>query len=532
MKTRFLTLFLLIALVLAGCGNNGDEIEETIKKQVQIQEIAKQDQVNSSLSVSGTIVPKQYSMVRSLTQGTIEYLAPVGSQVSIGQPLFSIRDDAIESNYFSALQSYEQTNIITDQRVKQAELALNSSRARLDLAESQFNNTIAQTEQSLITSEDSAIAAYNSAYNSLNQALNFLSLGGVSNYNYRYKNIPTPYSEFRSDTDLAFSVAAGKFLELDSVVTRDNLSESLNKINKALVATKQAVDNSAILLQSALAGNDFTATSIAADTLTNTAYQTAINQHTGGIINSINSITNTKINNRLAINNAQAQLDLSNIEYNNAEISYDNADNSTILEKNIAQAQFDNAAYGYNNLSLAAPFSGTILSHFANAGEQASPGQQLIEVGDLSIIEISVDIDVAFAKAIKLNDRALINEKIEGFVAAIDPVGDLTSGKITVVVQTNDEESELITGEIAEVKFNLIYEEVDSIVIPIKAATIEASGNYVFVIEKDKVARKNVVLGQVFNDKVSVVEGLNEGDRLILLNGIFVSVGDEVEIVE
>ncbi|MCD4760415.1 hypothetical protein K8R42_00780, partial [bacterium] len=89
----------------------------------------------------------------------------------------------------------------------------------------------------------------------------------------------------------------------------------------------------------------------------------------------------------------------------------------------------------------------------------------------------------------------------------------------------------LIAGNIAEVKFNLLYEDLDVIVVPMKSVTIEASGNYVFVVDTEqKIARRNVNLGQVFGDKVSIVSGLEEGAKLVLLNGVFVSVGDEIEI--
>ena len=115
----------------------------------------------------------------------------------------------------------------------------------------------------------------------------------------------------------------------------------------------------------------------------------------------------------------------------------------------------------------------------------------------------------------------------------VEPIGDLQSGKVSVTVQSSEAESNLVAGNTADVKFDLNYTEIDSIVVPIKSVTIEASGNYVFVLDSEnKVVRKNVTLDQIFGDKVSVVSGLEEGDRLILLNGIFVSTGDEVEIIQ
>ncbi|MBT7553237.1 efflux RND transporter periplasmic adaptor subunit [bacterium] len=524
---KFSVLLLLLAVFVVGCGPVADSKEELVKKQIKVQNISLQSEVDADLTLSGTVVPKQHSLVRSLVPGTIEFLAPVGSQVFTGQPLFSIRDANIESGYFNALQSFEQTKIVTGQRVQQAELGLNSAKASLDLSRSQYDNTVAQTEQALRVAEDSAFVAYDSAYNSMTQVLLFLNNGSnLNRKEYIYENILTTQSQFRRQTKFMFDQAVASYLNIP-LTPSDDLSQSLGDLQETLLLVKDAVDNTTILLQNALPLG-----SHEADRLTVIGYQTAINQHVSSVISSINSINNTKISNRLAVDGAQAQLDLSNIQYNNTDIALSNAKNSAVLELNMAQSQLDAMAYNYSNLTLAAPFSGTILSHFANPGEQVTLGQELIEVGDLSIVEITVDVDVDFADAIKLNDAVTIDHEFTGVVSEVEPVGDLASGKISVTVQSEEAEDDLVAGSIADVNFDLNYEVEDLIVIPIKAATIESTGTYVFVVEDGKVVHRDVTLGQIFSDKVSVNSGLAEGDQLILLNGVFIAVGDEVEIVE
>ena len=150
----------------------------------------------------------------------------------------------------------------------------------------------------------------------------------------------------------------------------------------------------------------------------------------------------------------------------------------------------------------------------------------------MAIVEVKVDVDVDFSEAIKLGDEIMIENKYTGIVSEVEPIGDLNSGKVNVTIQSSEAKENLRAGDIAEVEIKLNYTEVDVIVVPIKSVTIEATGNYVFVIgENGKVARKNVTLDQVFGDKVSITSGLEENDQLILLNGVFVATGDEVEII-
>jgi len=532
---RFISLFLLVsvAITLAGCGKENTEEQVEIKKQVRIQEIAKQSELTSKLTLSATVVPQEYSVIRSLVPGTIEFLAPVGSQVYVGQPLFSIRDESVEANYFNSLQSFQQTQITSNQRVQQAELGLNSVKARLDLARAQYESVVTQTKQNIKTAEDSAVLVYSSAYNSINQILINYNVGALDNYNFSLKNILSSNQVLRSDTTSIFNDSLEYFNDLTSSADRDNLITSLNDIHQNLLLVKNFVDNTSILLQSAIANEGYPVAAIASDKSTNSAYQTAINSHISSVISAISNLENTKINNKISIDQAGSQLDLAEIEYNNADIALQNAKDGASLEQTLSQSQLDQAAYSYNNLRLGSPFSGTILSHYAKAGEQVTIGQELIELGNLSIVEMTVDVDVDFAKAIKLGDNVLIGGQYNGIVTEVEPVGDLKSGKVSVTVQSQEAGQNLVAGSTTDLEFTLVYDNVDTIAVPIKSVTIESSGNYVFVVSSDNVVmRKNVTLGQIYGDKVSVLNGLEEGDRLILLNGVFVAVDDQVEIIE
>lgn len=534
LKFASLVLLLVAAFTLSACGKEEEQTKEEIKKQVKVQNIAIQEEIDSNLVLSSTVVPQEYSMIKSLVSGTVEYLAPVGSQVSVGQPLFSIRNQGIEDNYFNALQSFNQTQSTTAQRTKQAELALNSAKARLDLARVQYDNSLFQANQSLKNTKDSAVLAYNSAYNTLSQLYLFLNKNlDLDDKEYIYNNLLTPQVNLKSSNNLKFNTALDYFNGVSSSVTPDTVESHMASLQQSLELSKTLVDDTVILLQNAVSGGVFSEARIESDKGTMTTYQASINSHLSQTIASINAVSNTKVSNTLSVNNAQAQLNLAEIEYNNSEVALDNARDGAILESTMSQSQLDSAAYQYNNLRLASPFSGTVLSHFVNAGEQISLGQELIEVGNLSIVEISVDVDVSFAKAIKLGDQVMIDNQYKGIVTEVDPIGDLQSGKVNVTVQSQEAGENLVAGSTAEVKFSLKYQDVNSIVVPLNSVTVEASGNYVFVVDSEnKVLRKNVQLGNTYGDKVAILGGLEEGDRLILLNGVFVSVGDEVEIVE
>jgi RND family efflux transporter MFP subunit len=537
-KIAFIILPMVIVFVAIGFAINkkqNDNIDDesvVTKKKVEIQNISLQDAITAPLIVSGVIEPKQHTIIRSLTPGTIAYMVPIGEKVLVGQPLFGIMDNNIENNFFNSMQNLEQTEILSSQKISQAELGINSAEARFNLAEVQYDNALARVDQSMRITRDSAVVSYSSAYNTLNQVLNFLTIGNIEEYKFTYENIATSYSQVRNDTENMLPGVAEKFLAISYPVNKDNLADELNDIHLSLLETKKLVDNVSVLLQNALNNDAFSSTRIEGDKAIVSGYQTQVNQHVSSIISSISNLENTRINNELSLNQAQSQLDLSQIDFNNAMVILQNAEQGSVLEVNMARSQFDGASYSYNNLSIGAPFSGTVISQFFEIGDQISIGQQVIELGDLTLAEIQVAVNIDFAEAIKMGDEVLIQDKYRGIVSEIEPVGNLESGKVSVTIESDDKNLAKMSGDNIEVKFNLNYTRENTIVVPIKSVIVESTGNYVFLFEEGRVIRKAVNLGQVFGDKVVVLSGIRKEDKLILQNGIFIAEGDEVEAIE
>ena len=519
---------LLLPAILVGCQPKtaNDPADAKTKKQVTIQTIQRQAEVSAQLAASGTLVPKQHSVVRSLTPGTVEFLAEVGSPVAAGQPLFSIHDTNIENAYLTSSQNFQQTAAITDQRVQQAELALGSVQARLKLAEKNLDSTKKSVALSIETAKSTATVSYNSAYAIMSQVLNFLSVGDVTNLMYRYQSTPVSNIYVRADADKNYSLAAEQFLTLPIELDSDNLVDQLNRAHAALLKTKLTTDLTLIIMQ----GNENFANGLYTnDQLILSGYQAQINQNISSVITSISALQNAQTTGNLTIEQVQNQFELAQIEAHNAEVSFKSAQDGATLEQTISQSQLNNAAYNYSNLTLASPFTGTILSHFVKVGEQVSPGQQLVELGNLDIIEIEVFVDADFADALSIGDPVTINGTISGFISQLQPGADISSGKLGVTVQADNANASLTAGDTGDVVFTLTYQQPDLIVIPIKAATIEGTDTYVLVAENGVATKRSITLGRVFGNQVSVTNGLTDGDQLIIPNGVFVSVGDEIE---
>lgn len=522
----------IIAVQAVGNAPAEEVTEQVLAKKVSVQTITPQDQVVRKLTASGTVVPRQFSVIRSLTPGTIQFMVPVGQEVVVGQSLFNISDANIENNYFNQVQSYRQTEILSDQRVLQAELALNSAEARLRLANRSLENAQAQTEQNTRNTLSSAVVTYRSAMNAIQQTMSFLSGGGIPELNrYRYAGIRTTDFQLALDAPQLYNTAVVTIKDFPISASASNVRELLVDLQDAILSIKSIVDMSVLVVDTAIPTDSTQAASLNADKAVLTSYKTQIDQYTNGVINTLNALESTSLTNQVSLDQAQNSLELAQTDYENAQISLASARDSAEKELSITQNQLDTAAYNFANLSLNSPFTGTVLKRLVDIGEQISAGQPLLELGNLDVVEITVSIDADFAQSLTVGQTVVIESEYQGIITEIEPAGDIQSGKVGVTVQADNNEVGLVAGEIADVTFNLVYEEENLIIVPLKSVTIEGTGSTVLVVSEGIAQKQSVELGAVFGSFVSVTYGLEPGDQVILIDGTFVTEGDEVEIV-
>jgi len=522
-----IALIAVIAIIATQCGKSpevkGDQ-EEVTQKEVQVLEIVQADTVDSKFSASGAVTPVQHSVVRSMVPGTVEFLIPVGQEVLAGDSLFVLRDSNIENNYFNAVSSFQQTQALSEGRVTQAELGLNSAKARLNLAEKSLNLTKTQIAQATSVAKNSALTTYRSAVSSLNQIMTTLSTGTIDgkNFEYAYEDLITSNVQLVINANNQFEITKEIFLTLKPEINLGSADADLNEVYNILLEVKNLVDKTYLNLRNAIGVTDVTGEKAIIAGL-----QLELNQTLSAVLGAKTGIENSINSGDLAILQSQGQYDLAKIDFDNATIGLESAIRSSGLELTASQGRMNATAYSFNNLTYPSPFDGIVLSHQIGEGEQAGVGQALIEVGNLDIMEVTVEVDSGLASKLMFGDAVLINGTIDGFISEIEPVGSLGSGKSSITVQNMS--NELNAGRIAEIEFTLTNILDDGFVVPIGAVTITNNGNYVLVAVDGKAEKRTVETGEAYGDKIAIVSGLEEGDKVVLPNGVFINSGDSIK---
>lgn len=161
-------------------------------------------------------------------------------------------------------------------------------------------------------------------------------------------------------------------------------------------------------------------------------------------------------------------------------------------------------------------------------GDRPSAGKLIVEVMDPAQKVILIDFMVEDARSIEVGMEAMVHDPslnidIDNLrVSMVYPKAFVSLSELNVEENRQRVEVELYEaiGSLAfgtEVKARVMVEpKRQALVIPVAALIYDQSKTYVEIVEDNEAQRKEVVIGTTFDGKVEVLEGLKEGDELVL----------------
>jgi HlyD family secretion protein len=200
----------------------------------------------------------------------------------------------------------------------------------------------------------------------------------------------------------------------------------------------------------------------------------------------------------------------------------------------VAQAQLAAQRAQIGQLNVIAPASGLILARSVEVGQIVSPASpalfRLAEGGQLEM-----------RAQLSQQDLALIHT---GMIASVTPVGAARSfqGPVWQVAPSIDPQSRLgdvrialsydpaiKPGGFAEAR--IVAGETTAPLLPQSAVLSDDKGNYVYVINaKNEVERRDIKIGTVDDNGVTIAEGLSGDEAVVLSAGPFLNPGQKVNL--
>jgi len=184
-----------------------------------------------------------------------------------------------------------------------------------------------------------------------------------------------------------------------------------------------------------------------------------------------------------------------------------------------------------SKMIIRAPSAGIILSIRGKVGEKVNSDRLLIEMSDLTNFKIQGKVEDDFSEHLKTGIKVYVgidNEKLTGMVGSVSPV--IQDRKIEFDVNLHESNHFKLRPNL-NVSLEIVRAERDSVLRISPGPTIGRGQEHkVYVIELGRAVERNIKTGLRSEEFIEVVEGLNEGDRIVLSDISSLENLDELEL--
>ncbi len=197
------------------------------------------------------------------------------------------------------------------------------------------------------------------------------------------------------------------------------------------------------------------------------------------------------------------------------------------MDYQVAQATYDDATSQLGDTIIRAPIDGLVIGKPIPAGQTVAPGisspMVLMTIADMSKMQISVQVDESDVGRVKVGQKvsftvdAYPGKTFAGAVSNVSNKATITQNVVyyPVTVDIDNPEGLLKPTMTARVSVH-VGESKNVIVVPLAAVKQSKGQQYVQVMKDGKPQNVNVQLGLSSDDKVAIVSGLSDGDKILL----------------
>ncbi|MBQ9149964.1 efflux RND transporter periplasmic adaptor subunit [bacterium] len=177
-----------------------------------------------------------------------------------------------------------------------------------------------------------------------------------------------------------------------------------------------------------------------------------------------------------------------------------------------------------SNNVIISPFDAYIAEKFMDIDSYAKVGVPIVAIIGVNSLQIEVMVDEYMINELSLGQKANIlvqNQKYEGIIEHISKTS-FNSGGYLIKIKILGNILNLKEGMRGDVIFSNNIED-KTVYLPLEALFQENGETYVLKIENvvnnvGEIKKVNVQIGEIIQDKISIIEGLKAGDYVIAKN--------------
>lgn len=205
-----------------------------------------------------------------------------------------------------------------------------------------------------------------------------------------------------------------------------------------------------------------------------------------------------------------------------------------------SKSQLTQANINVGDTRLKAPISGFINKKYVEVGSilAGTPSTALFDIVNVSKLKLKVTVNEGQVANLKIGSKVAVSSSVypdkdfSGKITFIAAKADESLNFPVEIEITNGSGNELRAGMYGTAKFASNQQQKIFTVVPRNAFVGSVSANQVFVIENGVAKLRKVTSGRILGDKVEVIDGLSEGDLVIVTGQINLQDGSKVEVIK
>ena len=205
-----------------------------------------------------------------------------------------------------------------------------------------------------------------------------------------------------------------------------------------------------------------------------------------------------------------------------------------------ARARVNEAEAQLSKKVIRAPFDGNLGIRMVDQGEYVATGTPIVEINMLHPIYVDYTLSEKYLPnvdrgyPVTVTVAAVPDQQFEGEVSAINTSVNPETRTVRMRATLDNEDGKLRPGMFA----TILTSQPDAnevVTLPRTAISYNTYGNFVFVVEDNEegelsVSRRSVTTGEVRNERVAVLSGLEAGETVVAKGLLRLRAGQRVQI--
>lgn len=245
-------------------------------------------------------------------------------------------------------------------------------------------------------------------------------------------------------------------------------------------------------------------------------------------------------------------MDSPSTQYYQVKVAYENSKNmyerydKLFKVGGISAQDFDNVKTQYEvnkanwttiqkMVKVLAPISGYVTKVAVNESDNVKKETMLITVADLRKLKASVQVAEDEINSVTVGTKAFAvwqGNKVEGKVTQVDMAMNPYTQSFNADVVFDNSDKKMKAGVTADITISGSGGSSEAISIARKNLTKRGDEYFAFVLENNKAIEKKVTLGKSSGIYSEILDGLNEGDLLIVEGQMFLENNANVKVIK